>query len=127
MKNKTQKEHLAFLRIHHINSKFNQRFSKVIYTSSYIVTMINTILPYCCRILLAYFINIFFNRPKVYFNILADKIGKKMNIITIAVVYITFFGIYAIVYKIIKLFENKNNHWQYLIEQENKESCYYQS
>jgi len=119
-----------FYRIHKIDWKFNKFFSKPLYLLSILITYTQSILPYSGRMILAYLINIFFNRPTVYLNIFAEKIWKRMHFIILLVFYFSFFWIYAIFYKIFKFFFWKKNKWIKIDTfkiVDKKESYYYQS
>lgn len=85
----------AFEKIHHINRRFNRVFSKPVYYFAQAVTLINFVLPYSLRIVFAFAINLFFNRPIVYLNFLGRKIGKNINFVVISFSYFVIFGMYA--------------------------------
>lgn len=92
------KDH-PFYKIHHINSRFNRVFDVPIFYAATFVTFLNLLLPYSLRTVLAFLINIFFNRPVVYLNFIAEKISKRINLLVLAVFYFTLFGLYSIGYK----------------------------
>lgn len=104
----------AFERIHNIDRKFNAVFTWPIYYFAKAVTVINFLLPYSLRIVFAFLINIFFNRPVVYLNFFAKKIGKKVNFVVTGIIYFTLFGVYAVLYRFVHVwrFVKKETAWE---------------
>lgn len=87
-------------KIHHINSNFNRFFSPLIYLFSLATVLLMAILPYHGRLLLALLINIFFNRPMVYINIISRKISYPLHKINVFLLYSIFIGIFALFYRV---------------------------
>lgn len=130
MKNRQKspgKKNQSFYRIHNVNTQFNSFFSLPLYYLSLIVTFLLLISPYCFRIGLAFFINIIFNRPIVYKYFLFGKIIEKLNMFFITVFYFTFFGIYALLFKLFGNFRNPQKSNWVSIKKEDKESYTYLS
>lgn len=96
----------AFEKIHHINRRFNRVFSKPVYYFAKAVTIINFVLPYSLRIVFAFVINLFFNRPIIYLNFFAKKIGKNINFVVISFFYIVALGVYAVFYRFFLLWRS---------------------
>jgi uncharacterized BrkB/YihY/UPF0761 family membrane protein len=86
--------------IHHINPTFNRFFSPLIFVFAMLVVFLMTILPYRGRIFLAFLINVFFNRPVVYLNIISRKLAYPLQKLNVFVVYFIIFGLFALIYKI---------------------------
>ena len=123
----------AFEKIHHINRKFNKVFSKPVYYFAKVVTLINFVLPYSLRIVFAFAINLFFNRPIVYLNFFARKIGKNINFVVISFFYLIVLGMYAGFYRFFLLWRSggrKGQGWSDVIEPQQDgsiEDHFYQS
>ncbi len=123
----------AFERIHHINRTFNRVFSKPVYYFAKAVTLINFVLPYSLRIVFAFAINLFFNRPVVYLNFFAQKIGKNINFVVISFFYLVVLGVYAGFYKFSLFWRaggRKGQGWNDVIELQQDRSIedyFYQS
>jgi len=118
-----------FYKIHNVNTKFNKVFNKPLFYVATFVTFLNLFLPYSLRFTLAFFINIFFNRPVVYLNFFAEKINKRINFVTTTLFYFTFIGVYSILYQAYFYISNrrkKESRWV-KIEKENKDNYFYQS
>lgn len=96
----------AFEKIHHINRRFNRVFSKPVYYFAKTVTIINFVLPYFLRIVFAFAINLFFNRPIIYLNFFAKKIGKNINFVVISFFYIVALGVYSVFYRFFLLWRS---------------------
>ena len=93
-------------KIHNINSAFNLFFGPFIYVFAAIVVLLMAILPYHGRLLLALTINICFNRPVVYLNMIAKKISYPIQKLNVLLVYGIIFGLFAPIYRI--FFKSKN-------------------
>lgn len=99
-------------KIHNINPVFNQRFATVLYYCGALVTFLLLVFPYTLRTALAFFVNIFFNRPRVYLNYLR-ALGNQMSVIPMAVLYVVGIGIYAIFFQLARAFrrEKRTTCW----------------
>ena len=86
-------------KIHHINVKFNRIFSPLIYLASVCVVILMVILPYTGRLTLALLINVFFNRPLIYLNLLSRKIAYPLQRINVFLIYGILFGAFALLYR----------------------------
>lgn len=123
----------AFEKIHHINRRFNRVFSKPVYYFAKAVTIINFVLPYSLRIVFAFAINLFFNRPIIYLNFFAQKIGKNINFVVISFFYLVVLGMYAGFYRFFILRRSggrENLGWSDIIESQadiSIEDYFYQS
>lgn len=123
----------AFEKIHHINRKFNRVFSKPVYYFAQAVTFINFVLPYSLRIVFAFAINLFFNRPIVYLNFFTQKIGKNINFVVISFFYFIVLGIYAGFYRFFILWRSggrESQRWNDVVESQQDgsiEAYFYQS
>lgn len=122
----------AFEKIHNIDRKFNALFSRPIYYFAKAVTVISFLLPYGLRIVFAFLINIFFNRPVVYLDFFAKKIGKKVNFVVVGIIYFALFGVYSVFYRFIHLWRSvkKETVWEDFPEHPPKvilEDYFYQS
>lgn len=89
-------------KIHNIHPGFNRFFDKPLFIAAAFITLIVFISPYWARIVLAFLINLFFNRPKVYLNWLALRIASPLQWMMFVLFYLTFFGVYAIIYKVFR-------------------------
>ena len=96
----------AFEKIHHINRRFNRVFSKPVYYFAKAVTLLNFVLPYSLRIVFAFAINLFLNRPIIYLNFFAQKIGKNINFVVISLFYLVVLGMYAGFYRVFILWRS---------------------
>lgn len=115
-----------FYKIHHVNKRFNALFDAPLYYIAGLVVFVNVLLPYSFRIGFAFLINIFFNRPLVYANFFAEKIGKKANGAMLALFYFTIIGAYACVFKAISYLHKKNSDTNWMIAKE-EEDYFHQS
>lgn len=88
--------------IHSSESWLKMFSDKVIYPLAFVVVLVTFISPYSVRIFWAFFLNIFFNAPKTYLTIVSKAIGETMNGVILRVFFFTLFGIYAVIYKLIK-------------------------
>ena len=93
--------------IHHINPVFNRRFSNLLYYCGALVTVLLLVFPYSLRIALAFFVNIFFNRPRVYADYLR-MVGNRMSVLPMLVLYVAAIGIYAIISQLMHAVQRKN-------------------
>lgn len=91
-------------RIHHINPQFNLRFDRPLYYAGAAVTALAFVSPYSLRILLALLLNIFFNRPTVYAQLFAEKIGRRLGLLLLDACYVSIVGVYALAYRLWKRF-----------------------
>lgn len=94
-------------KIHNINSALNRFFGPLIYIFATIVVLLLVLLPYRGRLLLALIINIFFNRPTVYINFIAQKISFPLQKINVFFLYSFLFSLFAPLYRIFIKSENK--------------------
>ncbi len=123
----------AFEKIHHINRKFNRVFSKPVYCFAKAVTLVNFVLPYSLRVVFAFAINLFFNRPIIYLNFFARKIGKNINFVVISFFYLVVLGMYAGFYRFFILRRSggcESQGWSDVIESQQDRSIedyFYQS
>ena len=123
MKNKDSH---PFYKIHKVNSNFNKCFSKPLYYLSFFVTILATILPHKGKIALAYFINIFFNRPVVYLSMFGKFVGQYMQKVVLFVFYILVFGIYGVLFQICKFLRPSQKGWT-KVKEGAREDYFYQS
>jgi len=129
MNNQTAEKNIID-RIHNIDSRFNRLFSVPLQWIGLLITCILFISPYWGRVAFAFFINIFFNRPKVYLNLVLKRMGKVGNHIMIGIFYFTLFALYAIFYKIFYFIRKKKNaegKWVSSAFDKDTEEYYYQS
>lgn len=99
----TEKTEKIVQNIHASQSWLKMCSDKVIYPLAFVVVFVTFISPYSVRIFWAFFLNIFFNAPKTYITILSKVIGETMNGIILRVFFFTFFGIYAVMFKLFTL------------------------
>jgi hypothetical protein len=57
-------------------------------------------MPYRLRLLFAFTVNALFNRPVVYLNYFDELIGKRINRLVLWGFYFSFFGLYAVLFKL---------------------------
>lgn len=88
--------------IHSSESWLKMFSDKVIYPLAFVVVLVTFISPYSVRIFWAFFLNVFFNAPKTYLTIISKAIGETMNGVVLRIAFFTFFGIYAVIYKLVK-------------------------
>lgn len=93
-------------KIHHINRAFNRRFANVLYYCGALVTFLLLALPYSLRTALAFFVNIFFNRPRVYIEY-ARRVGNRLNVLPMLVLYSIGIGVYAILFQLARAFRRE--------------------
>ena len=86
-----------FDRIHHINHLFNRLFSVPLYLFSWAIVCLLVLMPYTGRLVIAFLINLVFNRPRVYLNYFSRMVARPLNMISTVVFYIGFFGIYSVI------------------------------
>jgi len=126
--NKSHSEETAFYRIHHINTFWNKRLAPVLYLLSAFSVFLLTILPYRGRVAFAFFVNIFFNRPVVYWNIISEKISKRFNLVFFFFFYFFVLGVYVFFLKIYQRFFKKyGSTWKPVVYSREYESFFYQS
>lgn len=111
-------------KIHHINTTFNRRFSGVLYYAGAFVTLLFLIFPYTLRTALAFFVNIFFNRPQVYLGYLRI-IGREMSIVPMLVLYIVGIGVYAIFLQVANVFRKRNSKTRWVLVGSNNDRRLY--
>lgn len=115
-----------FFKIHHVNQAFNKFFEWPLVTVGFFISVINLCSPYYVRVALAFLINIFFNRPLIYLNYIGEFVSKRLSWIFITLFYVTIFGFYALIYKII--FKNKTlSTWEKVPAEKDSDNYYYQS
>ena len=90
----------AFLRIHHIDGKFNQLFSTPLLIASFLVSLLCVLLPYSGRIALAFIINFLFNRPKIYFHYFSHFFSVLISVPVFLFCYFIFFAPYAFIWRL---------------------------
>ena len=116
----------AFEKIHNIDSRFNKIFHWPLFMASFLVTAINYLTPYSVRLILAFLVNIFFNRPYIYVSLLGKFVGEKMNYVIYTLFYLIIIGCYSLAYQFFRLLKRrkKDSNWVENNEELSIESCH---
>ncbi|MCC6277599.1 MAG: hypothetical protein IT289_06775 [Oligoflexia bacterium] len=128
MARSTVKEHKDILRIHHISQTFNRIFHWPLFFAGALVVILLLVLPYWGRIVLAFIINILFNRLTVYLTYFSKLIIKPMNWIHSGVIYFLLFGLTALGWKLTRRRTlDTSTNWNSSVRNTQPNDCRFQS